>query len=283
MDRIDELESKSIYIIREAYKEFKNLGMLWSIGKDSTTLLWLCKKAFFGKVPFPVIYIDTGEHFQEMYDFRDRCVKKWNLELIVSQNIDKAKEMGIDHKDKIKCCNIRKTVALKNTIAQHKFDALFLGIRRDEHAMRNIERYFSPRDKEFRWKIFREKEKWEKGDSPFEALQPTEMWNLYQTDFGDECSHVRVHPILHWNEVDIWRYIKRENLPVNPLYFAKDGKRYRSLGCGFLILGPSISFSNFACFYLFDYFINIRGLGIDRICTGLTAKTSVAFAVLGKI
>ena len=90
MDHLDALESESIYIIREAYRKFKKVGMLWSIGKDSTVMLWLVKKAFFGKVPVPVIYIDTGKHFQEMYDFRDWCVKEWGLNLIVSENWEDA-------------------------------------------------------------------------------------------------------------------------------------------------------------------------------------------------
>ncbi len=215
MDHLDYLESQSIYIIREAYKKFKKLGMLWSIGKDSTTLLWLVKKAFFGKVPFPVIYIDTGKHFQEMYEFRDQCVKKWALNLIISSNAQQAEKDNIGPKDKIECCNIRKTQALKKTLAQHKFDALLLGIRRDEHGIRAKERVFSPRNKDFQWDY---------------KNQAAELWDQFQSQKDSE-HHLRIHPLLHWTEIDIWNYIQRENLPVNPLYFAQDGKRYRSLGC----------------------------------------------------
>lgn len=215
MDHLDALENESIYIIREAYKKFHKLGMLWSIGKDSTTMLWLVRKAFFGKVPFPVIYIDTGKHFPEMYEFRDWCVDKWNLNLIVSENIKKADEQGIGPKDKLECCGLRKTKALKDTIDEHKFDALLLGIRRDEHGVRAKERVFSPRNKDFYWDY---------------KNQPPELWDQYKTQKETE-QHLRVHPILHWTELDIWKYIKRENLPTNPLYFAKNGKRYRSLGC----------------------------------------------------
>ncbi len=214
MDQLDELESRSIYVIREAYRKFRKIGMLWSIGKDSTTLLWLCKKAFFGKLPFPVIYIDTGRHFREMYAFRDWCVKKWDLDLIVSRNTE-ADRLGIGPEDKIKCCDVRKTQALKNTIAEHGFDALLLGIRRDEHGIRAKERVFSPRNEDFRWDY---------------KNQPPELWDQYKTKKGSE-EHIRVHPLLHWTEINIWRYIQREKLPVNPLYFAKNGKRYRSLGC----------------------------------------------------
>ncbi|MBN1376953.1 sulfate adenylyltransferase subunit 2 [Candidatus Woesearchaeota archaeon] len=215
MDHLDRLESNSIYIIREAYKKFNKIAMLWSIGKDSTTMLWLAKKAFFGKVPFPVVYIDTGKHFQEMYDFRDECVKKWNLNLIVSDNIKEAEKQGIGPKDKLKCCTIRKTEALKKTIDKYKFEALLLGIRRDEHGIRAKERTFSPRNKDFRWDY--------KNQAP-------ELWNQYKSQKESE-QHLRVHPLLEWTEIDVWKYILRENLPVNKLYFTKNGKRYRSLGC----------------------------------------------------
>jgi len=214
MSHLDQLESKSIYIIREAKAKFRKLAMLWSVGKDSTTLLWLAKKAFFGKVPFPVIYIDTGKHFQEMYDFRDQCVKKWGLNLIISKNKE-ADKQGIGPDDKLKCCGMRKTEALKQTIAQYGFEALLLGIRRDEHGVRAKERTFSPRSKDFRWDY--------KNQAP-------ELWDQYKGQKETE-QHLRIHPILHWTEVDIWKYIKREKLPINPLYFAKKGKRYRSLGC----------------------------------------------------
>lgn len=215
MSHLDQLESKSIYIIREAFKQYRKVGMLWSIGKDSTTLLWLVKKSFFGKVPFPVIYIDTGKHFKEMYDFRDECVEKWNLNLIVSSNAEEADKQGIGPKAKIECCNVRKTIALKNTIAEHGFEALLLGIRRDEHGIRAKERVFSPRDRDFKWDY--------KDQAP-------ELWDQFKSQKESE-QHLRIHPLLHWTEIDIWEYIRREDLPVNPLYFAKDGKRYRSLGC----------------------------------------------------
>ena len=150
MDHLDKLESKSIFIIREAYKKFKNIAALWSVGKDSTVLVWLCKKAFFGKLPFPVIYIDTGFHFKEMYEFRDKMVKDWSLNLIISRN-EEADKQNVIYKDKLKCCGMRKTEALKQTIDKYKFKALLLGIRRDEHGIRAKERIFSPRNKDFQW------------------------------------------------------------------------------------------------------------------------------------
>jgi len=229
-EKLRQLESKSIYIIREAYKKFKNPVLLWSIGKDSTTLLWLCRKAFFGKIPFKVIHIDTGFKFKEIYEFRDKYAKEWGIDLIVSKNRE-AEDIGPEKK--FECCNARKTEALKQTVKNHKIDALIVGIRRDEHGIRNKERYFSPRDNRFRWNIFKKKKEKNLGDSPFVSMQDTELagWNIFATDFGKKANHVRVHPLLHWTEYGIWEYIKKEGIPMVGLYFAKNGKRYRSIGC----------------------------------------------------
>jgi len=214
VNHLDKLESKSIYIIRECYNKFDKIAALWSVGKDSTVLLHLIRKSFFGRIPFPVVYIDTGYHFKEMYDFRDEMKKEWNLNLIISKN-EEADKIGVGPKDKFKCCNMRKTEALKQTIKKYGFKALLLGIRRDEHGIRAKERYYSPRDDKFQWNY---------------EDQPPEMWGHYKTE-SDEKTHLRIHPLLDWTEVDVWEYVKRENLPINPLYFARNGKRYRSLGC----------------------------------------------------
>ena len=122
MDHYDMLESKSIYIIREAYYRFKNIAMLWSVGKDSTTLLWLIRKAFFGKIPFPIIHIDTSYKFPEMYKFRDQLSKEWGFDLIVGQNDEKLKEgMGPHTGMKLECCTELKTNALKQLIAKQGY------------------------------------------------------------------------------------------------------------------------------------------------------------------
>jgi len=216
MDHLERLENQSVYIIREAYKQFKDIALLWSIGKDSTTLLWLCRKAFYGKIPFPVIHIDTGFKFPEMYKFRDEWGKKLGLNLIVGKNqeaLDKGITCCMD--DQMTCCKYLKTEALKQVIEKHKFKALIVGIRRDEHGVRAKERYFSPRDEEFKWNY---------------KDQPPELWDQFKSK-GKEDNHLRIHPLLHWTELDIWRYIRKEKIPVNKLYFAKKGKRYRSLGC----------------------------------------------------
>ena len=131
MDHLSQLESRTIYIIREAYSQFKKIALLWSIGKDSTTMLWIARKAFFGEIPFPVIHIDTGFKLKEIYKFRESCVK---------------------------------------------------------------------------------------------------LWDLFSTKTGEK-DHLRVHPMLHWTEVDIWEYIRREKIPTVSLYFSKEGRRYRSIGC----------------------------------------------------
>lgn len=234
MSHLKYLEQKSIFIIREAYNKYKNPALLWSIGKDSTTLLWLIRKAFYGKIPFPVIHLDTTFKFPEMYQFREELTKKLELNLIVEKNEEAlAKGISYETHDAFTCCNELKTNALKKAVDKHKLDALFVGIRRDEHGIRNKERFFSPRDNDFKWNIVKEKEKKDEGDSDLIALQDPEMDGIgvYATDFSTDTSHVRIHPLLHWTELDIWQYIKEENIPVCSLYFSKAGKRYRSLGC----------------------------------------------------
>jgi sulfate adenylyltransferase subunit 2 len=216
MDHLTVLENKSIFIIREAYYRFNNIAMLWSVGKDSTTLLWLCRKAFFGHIPFPIIHIDTSYKFPEMYRFRDERVKEWNLNLIIGRNEEKLKEgMGPTKGSKLECCSELKTTALKQVIKKYNLRAILLGIRRDEHGIRAKERYFSPRDAQFKWDY---------------ENQPAELWDQYKSTAYEE-EHFRIHPLLHFTELDIWNYVKREKLPVVELYFSKEGKRFRSIGC----------------------------------------------------
>ena len=216
MDHLSVLENKSIFIIREAYNRFKDIAMLWSVGKDSTTLLWLCRKAFFGHIPFPIIHIDTGYKFPEMYRFRDERAKEWNLNLIIGRNEEKLEEgMGPTKGNKLECCTELKTNALKQVIKQYHLKAILLGIRRDEHGIRAKERYFSPRDAQFKWDY---------------ENQPAELWDQYKSTVYEE-EHFRIHPLLHFTELDVWNYVQREDLPVVELYFSKKGKRYRSIGC----------------------------------------------------
>ena len=239
MNHLDALEAQSVYIFREAYRSFKNMCMLWSIGKDSTVLLWLARKAFFGHVPFPLVHIDTSYKIPEMIEYRDRYAMEWNLTMIYGQNKEKldAGETFPNGKiDRIACCRNLKTNALKNTLSgewdryrlnlqtgqyevdenKDAFTGVIVGARADEEGSRSKERYFSPRDQRSDWDV---------GD------QPPEFWNQYKTDFAPG-THVRIHPLLDWTELNIWEYIQRENIPIISLYFDQgEGKRYRSLGC----------------------------------------------------
>ncbi len=239
MDHLQQLENKSVHIFREAYANFKNLGMLWSIGKDSTVLLWLARKAFFGHVPFPLVHIDTGYKIPEMIEYRDKLAMKWKLTMVVGQNKKALREKNTypeGNADRITCCGLLKTQALRDTLSgrgermilnletgiyepdksSEAYTGVIVGARSDEEGSRSKERYFSARSKENDWDI---------------ADQPPEFWNQFKTDFAPG-THVRIHPLLDWTELNIWEYIKRENIPTVSLYYNQgDGTRYRSLGC----------------------------------------------------
>lgn len=212
MDHLDQLEAESVYILREAKAKLDRLAILWSLGKDSNVVLWLCRKAFFGHVPFPVMHIDTGKKFPEMYAFRDRYAAEWGLTFLREECPPlEATDPSLPPAARAAA---RKTLGLKAALEKHGFQGLILGIRRDEEAIRAKERVFSPRDETGQWQL---------------KDQPPEFWNQYMTSFP-QGTHVRVHPLLHWTELDVWKYTRRENIPVIPLYFAREGKRYRSLG-----------------------------------------------------
>jgi sulfate adenylyltransferase subunit 2 len=200
---LDRLEAESIYIFREAFNKIDRLAMLWSFGKDSTVMIWLARKAFFGHVPFPLIHCDTELEMDEVYAYRDQYEAEWGVKLIreICPPIETT-DPSLPHDARVAA---RKTGGLKNVIAKHQFQAIIAGIRRDEEGTRAKERVFSPRNSDSRWDV---------------ANQPPEFWNQYMTDFP-EGTHVRVHPLLHWTELDIWHYIRRENIPVVPLYFAR--------------------------------------------------------------
>jgi len=212
---LDALESQTIYVFREAYRRFESLAMLWSIGKDSTAMLWVARKAFFGRIPFPLVHVDTRKKYPEMLAFRDRITHEWGLELIVGENTEALQNDMGPHMGRFECCTALKTKALQTVLDERGFKGVFLGIRRDEEGSRAKERVFSPRDRNFQWNF---------------KDQPPELWDQFNTAFGSE-THVRIHPILHWTELDIWRYVQREKIPLCDLYFARDGARFRSLGC----------------------------------------------------
>jgi len=212
MDRLDALEAKSIAIFREAYSELDRVAMLWSLGKDSNAMVWLAKKAFFGHVPFPVAHVDTGLEFPEVYEFRTRYAAEWGLDLIVAP-CPPIEAMDPTLPPAARSAS-RKTAGLKDLIEARGFTGIVAGIRRDEEGTRAKERVFSPRGADARWN-FRD--------------QPPEFWDQYLI-LSAPGSHTRVHPLLQWTELDVWRYIQREGIPFNELYLARDGKRYRSLG-----------------------------------------------------
>ena len=203
------LEAESIHIIREVAAEFDNPVMLYSIGKDSAVMLHLARKAFApGKPPFPLMHIDTTWKFREMIAFRDTYIKhELGLDLIVYINRDgvKAGISPITHGSK-KHTDVMKTQALKQALDQYGFDAAFGGARRDEEKSRAKERVYSFRDRNHRW-------------DP--KNQRPELWSLYNSTL-DKGESIRVFPLSNWTELDVWQYVYRENIPVVPLYFAKE-------------------------------------------------------------
>lgn len=210
MTHLKQLEQESIHIMREVVAEFKNPVMLYSVGKDSATMIRLAQKAFHpGKFPFPLMHVDTGYKFPEMYSFRDKFVEAIGARLIVEKNsewIEKGAHptrLGND-----KCCQVLKTRALLDAIVKHEFDAAFGGARRDEEKSRAKERFFSVRDEFGQW-------------DP--RNQRPELWNLYNADIN-EGESVRIFPLSNWTELDVWQYIKLENIPLVPLYFAQRRK-----------------------------------------------------------
>ena len=223
-NRLQALEAKSIFIIREAYANIERLAMLWSFGKDSTVLLWLARKAFFGHVPFPLVHCDTELEMAEVYEYRERYRHEWNINLHVEicPPLEQT-DASLQHETRIAA---RKTLGLKQVMSAKQFQGIMAGIRRDEEGTRGKERVFSPRSSDAAWDV---------------KDQPPEFWGYYNTNIPLNAT-LRVHPLLHWSELDIWEYIAQENIPIVPLYLAKpygefegrnfDGAmmRFRSLG-----------------------------------------------------
>jgi sulfate adenylyltransferase subunit 2 len=206
LTHLKQLEAESIHIIREVAAEFENPVMLYSIGKDSAVMLHLAMKAFApGKLPFPLMHIDTTWKFRDMIKFRDNMAKEHGLELIVHTN-QEGKEAGINPFDHARYTDIMKTDALKEALSQYGFDAAFGGARRDEEKSRAKERVYSFRDKNHRW-------------DP--KAQRPELWNIYNSKVNKGES-IRVFPLSNWTELDIWQYIYLEQIPIVPLYYAAE-------------------------------------------------------------
>ena len=208
LSHLKALEAESIHIIREVAAEFRNPVMLYSIGKDSSVMVRLAEKAFYpGKPPFPLMHIDSKWKFREMIEFRDRYAKENGWNLIVEYNKE-AYEAGVGpftHGSKVHT-DLMKTQALLSGLKKHGFDAAFGGARRDEEKSRAKERIFSFRDEFQHW-------------DP--KNQRPELWDIYNTRIR-EGESIRVFPLSNWTELNIWQYIRHENIPIVPLYFAKE-------------------------------------------------------------
>ncbi len=208
MTTLDELEAESVHIMREVAAEFRRPVMLYSIGKDSSVMLRLAQKAFApGRIPFPLLHVDTGLKFPEMVAFRDGVRDRGEADIRVYRN-EKAIAEGVNPWDNgtVYCCSRLKTEALLNALREGEYDAAFGGARREEERSRAKERIYSFRDAEGQWDPRR---------------QRPELWRLF-----NGCVHpgesIRVFPLSNWTELDIWLYIRRENIPVVPLYFAAE-------------------------------------------------------------
>jgi len=207
LNHLEALEAESIYLLREAVAEFSNPVMLYSIGKDSSVMLRLAQKAFHpGKIPFPLLHIDTSYKFPEMIEFRDSYTKEIGAELIVHQNRDALQEgaspfvLGTQ-----KCCGLLKTKALLDGLAAGGFNAAFGGARRDEEKSRAKERIYSFRDAHGQW-------------DP--KNQRPELWNILNSRINKSES-IRIFPLSNWTELDVWLYIHVERIPIVPLYYAR--------------------------------------------------------------
>ncbi|MDH7600573.1 MAG: sulfate adenylyltransferase subunit CysD [Armatimonadota bacterium] len=208
LSHLEALEAESIHIIREVAAEFERPVMLYSVGKDSSVMVRLAQKAFYpGKIPFPLLHVDTGMKFPEMYEFRDRFCREIGADLRIYRH-DEAIAQGVNPWDMgtVKCCAILKTQALLNALQEGGYDAALGGARRDEEKSRAKERVYSFRDSYGQW-------------DP--KNQRPELWNLYNGRIKKgEC--IRVFPLSNWTELDVWLYIYREQIPVVPMYFAKE-------------------------------------------------------------
>ncbi len=210
LNHLQALEAESIYILREAAAEFARPVMLYSIGKDSSVMLRLAQKAFFpGKIPFPLLHVDTSYKFPEMIEFRDSKAKETGAELIVHQNRE-ALEQGANPfvLGTQKCCGLLKTKALLDALAAGGFNAAFGGARRDEEKSRAKERIYSFRDSHGQW-------------DP--KNQRPELWNIFNSRI-DKTESIRVFPLSNWTELDVWLYIHAEKIPIVPLYYARERK-----------------------------------------------------------
>ncbi len=251
LNHLQELEAESIFIMREVAAQFENPGLLFSGGKDSIVMVHLAKKAFWpAKIPFPLVHIDTGHNFEETLVFRDDLAKETGARLIVGsvqESIDSGK--AVEEKGPGSSRNILQTITLLDTIERNKFDALLGGGRRDEEKARAKERFFSHRDDFGQW-------------DP--KNQRPELWNLFngKKKIGE---HFRVFPLSNWTELDVWMYIRRDNIQIPDLYFSHERKVFKRDGM-WLAWAPFMAMKEEE--KLETRIVRCRTIG-DMTCTGV--------------
>ena len=256
LSHLDELESESIFVIREVAAQFERPAILFSGGKDSIVMTYLARKAFWpAKIPFPLLHVDTGHNFQETIDFRDNMVEELGVQLIVG-SVQESIDTGrvVEEKGYSASRNLLQTVTLLDTIEKYKFDACMGGGRRDEEKARAKERFFSHRDEFGQW-------------DP--KNQRPELWNLFngRKHIGE---HFRVFPISNWTEMDVWQYIYKENIPLPSIYFTHEREAFLRDGvwlanAPFMKLKPNEKIETKV--------VRCRTIG-DVSCTGLNLSTA---------
>lgn len=253
---LQQLEAESIHIIREVVAEFNNPVMMYSIGKDSSVMLHLARKAFYpGKLPFPLLHVDTGWKFREMYAFREHTAKAYGFELLVYKN-QEGVAMGINPfvHGSTKHTDIMKTEGLKQALNKYGFNAAFGGARRDEETSRAKERVYSFRDRFHRW-------------DP--KNQRPEMWHNYNGQIN-KGENIRVFPISNWTELDIWQYIFLENIEIVPLYLAK--RRPVLKRGGMLIMVDDDRINLQSCEVIEQCMVRFRTLGCWPLTSAVASK-----------
>jgi len=260
LSQLDSLEAESIHIIREVAAEFERPVLLFSGGKDSIVMLALAEKAFWpARVPFPVMHIDTGHNFPEVLDYRDRRVAEAGVQLIVA-SVQESIDAGrvVEETGRWASRNRLQTTTLLDAIAEHQFDAVFGGARRDEEKARAKERVFSFRDEFGQW-------------DP--KNQRPELWGVYNTRIH-RGEHIRVFPLSNWTELDIWEYIAQENLEIPSIYFGHSRTVFEREGI-LLADGPYVSRGEDEP--LFDTKVRYRTVG-DMSCTGAVESSATTIA-----
>jgi len=260
LSQLDVLEAESIYIMREVAAEFERPVLLFSGGKDSVVMLALAERAFWpARIPFPVMHIDTGHNFAEVLEFRDRRVAELGTRLIVGsvqESIDAGR--AAEETGRWASRNRLQTTTLLDSIAGHRFDAVFGGARRDEEKARAKERVFSFRDEFGQW-------------DP--KNQRPELWNVYNTRIR-RGEHIRVFPLSNWTELDVWHYLAREKLEIPSIYFAHARTVFERDG---ILLADSPFVTRTADERLFEATVRYRTVG-DMTCTGAVESTATTVA-----